>query len=318
MTMDILVTGATGHVGSYVVHLLVSQGHRVVAASRSGTVPLTPFEKKASFPPRTLKVDITQDAAVAILEQVLPAGAAIVHLAAWHPPATAKTTADDRRQLLETNVLGTMRVSEAARRAQAGCMMYASTFEVYGESQGTKQDPITEQTRVNPITDYGASKLAGEDHLFSLEAEDKIRTVSLRMPAVYGPGEHTSRALPNFLRSVAEGRCPILRGDGTDLRDELHGDDAASAISAALHSHLSGIFNINDGEAHSIEEIALTAMRVGGLNGMPERQPGNTPPRNYHMTIEKAVKTLTYQPRVSLEVGMAQQFRAISESKTLL
>ena len=82
---------------------------------------------------RPLALDVATDDAVAMLADALPAAAAIVHLAGWHPPATAASTAADRRGLIETNVLGTQRVLDAARaRGSVDVVVYASSFEIYG------------------------------------------------------------------------------------------------------------------------------------------------------------------------------------------
>ncbi len=306
--MKIVVTGATGHLGVYVVDELARRGHDVVAMSRSGARPLPPFAAtvgQGSVRGVTLEVDV--DEAVEIVARELGPDVALVHLAAWHPPATARTTAEDRARLLQTNVYGTMRVLEAARRSRAGCssVVYASTFEVYGEPEGPGE--VTEQTRVTPITDYGATKLSGEDHLLAFAFEEKTRVVALRMPAIYGPGETTSRALPNFLRAVARGERPTIFGDGEDLRDQLHGRDAALAVLRALESGASGIFNIADGEAHSILELARTAMKLGGLAGEPERRPAEKKRIDFHMSIEAARRELGFSPAIALEDGMREE-----------
>ncbi|MCS6899789.1 MAG: NAD(P)-dependent oxidoreductase [Myxococcales bacterium] len=301
--MKILVTGATGHLGRQVVHRLASAGHAVFAVSRSGKPPEPPY----AHPPisvATLAADVAEDGCVDLLAEALGPGGVLVHLAAWHPPATAATTLADRRRLIEVNTLGSMRAFEAAKKAKASAVIYASTFEVYGN---VSENPITERTRVNPLTDYGATKLSGEDHLCSLTAEEGIRGVSLRMPAIYGPGEVTSRALPNFLRAVSCGEYPVIAGDGADTRDQLHVRDAALAIELAVKYGGSGIFNIADGEEHSILKLARTALKVAGMDGEPRRVARQKERRDYHMRIDLAARELGFQPQVRLEDGMKEQ-----------
>jgi UDP-glucose 4-epimerase len=301
--LNIVVTGATGHLGRQVVHRLASAGHAVVAASRSGKSPEAPYNHEP-VSVATLAIDVGEDGCVDPLAEALGVGGVLVHLAAWHPPATAATTAADRRRLIEVNALGSMRAYEAARKARASAVVYASTFEVYGD---VRDNPITERSRVSPLTDYGATKLSGEDHLCSLTAEEGIRGVSLRMPAIYGPGEVTSRALPNFLRAVARGERPVVAGDGSDVRDQLHVRDAALAIELAILYGGSGIFNIADGEAHRIGEVARAAMEVAGMAGEPGSVPRQKERRDYHMSIELAVRELGFRPEVRLRDGMREQ-----------
>lgn len=300
----VVVTGATGHLGRSVVELL-SQKVEVVAASRSGTLPggLAPRNTRA------LQVDVAEDACVGPLSHELGADVALVHLAAWHPPRTAETSPKDRSKLLDVNVHGTMRVLEAARRrageARVAAVVYASTFEVYGlpEHSGA----VTEGDRLNPITDYGATKLSGEDHLLAFAYEEQTRVVALRLPAIYGPGEVTERALPNFLRRVARQERPVIAGAGEDLRDQLHVRDAARAVELAVFGSAHGIFNVADGHAHSIAELARTALRVSGLPGEPDFEPQQKPRYDFHMSIERARRELGFAPSISLEDGMREQ-----------
>lgn len=291
--MKVVVTGATGHLGRAVVAAL--EGHEVVAVSRSG---------EAVGHAEGLACDVADDACVGALSRVLVGDVALVHLAAWHPPATASTTPEDRRGLLETNVLGTMRVLDAARAGNVSCVVYASTFEVYGAPRAR---PVDETHRTYPTTDYGATKLSGEHHLAAFAYEEGgVRTVSLRMPAIYGPGERTPRALPNFLAQVLDRGRPVIFGDGEDLRDQLHVRDAAAAVACALERG-DGVYNVADGAPHSIAEIAGLAMKVGQMEGEPRREERVKPRIDFHMSIDKAREELGFAPAVTLEEGMAEQ-----------
>ncbi|HYQ17773.1 MAG TPA: NAD(P)-dependent oxidoreductase [Polyangiaceae bacterium] len=303
-----VVTGATGHLGRSVVQLLAEHGE-VVAASRSGALPEAPFSEAARTNVRGLAIDVERDDCVEPLRAELGPEVALVHLAAWHPPRTAGTTPEDRRRLVAANTLGTLRVLEAARRAagqpHVACVVYASTFEVYGIPE--QPGAVLESSRLNPITDYGATKLSGEDHLLAFAYEERARVVALRFPAIYGPGELTARALPNFLRSAASGERPTVHGSGRDLRDQLHVRDAAASVLRAIVSNASGIFNIADGEPHSIWQLAESAMAAAGLSGAPNQLPSDRQVYNFHMSIERAKAELGFEPRVSLLDGMKEQ-----------
>jgi nucleoside-diphosphate-sugar epimerase len=305
----VVVTGATGHLGRYVVDELARTGHDVVAVSRRGQLPDRPFGAPAPATETSVHscaADLTDDRAVDVLAAALSGASGLVHLAAWHPPATAASTAADRRALIEGNVLGTQRVLDAVRAAGGvPVVVYASTFEVYGAPP--RPGPVDEDCPPSPVTDYGATKLAGEDHLFAFAAEEGVRTLALRLPAIYGPGERVSRALPNFLRAVARGDRPVVQGDGRDRRDQVHGRDAAWAFVEALQRGPGGAYNVSDGAPHTILELAETALRVAGMTGGPERRPAAKPPLDFHMNIDKARRDLGFRPAISLESGMAQQ-----------
>jgi UDP-glucose 4-epimerase len=283
--MKVVITGATGHIGQSLVPLLKTRGHEVIGLSSS--------------------IDIAGDASVARLAPLLD-GAVVVHLAAWHPPATASTTAAERRRLLDVNVYGTCRVLDAAR-GKAAAVIVASTFEVYGEPHAL---PIDEDHPTFPLNDYGVTKLSAEDHAFAFAEEEHIRVVCLRMPAVYGPGEKTPRLLPNSIAKVARGEAPVIEGDGGDLRDFLYVDDAALAFALAAESNVRGIFNVADGAKHSVDEVVRTAMKIAGMTGEPAVVPRKKTRRDYHMSIERASQ-LGFAPQVSLEEGMRRQLEAL-------
>jgi len=292
--MKIVLTGATGHVGRALVQALAD--HEIVAVSRGG---------EAVGASRGLAADLSDDASVASIASELGPDTTLVHLAAVHPAATAATTPADRRALVHTNVLGTMRVLDAARSAGGvKAVVYASTFEVYGEPRDAL---IDESHRTYPRTDYGATKLSGEHHVAAFAYEEGgVRTVCLRMPAVYGPGEKTPRALPNFLERVAAGEAPVVYGDGGDLRDQLHVRDAALAIERALEAG-DGVYNVSDGQSHSVLEIAQLAINLAELDCEPELRERDKERRDFHMDISRAQSELGFKPRVSLEDGMREQ-----------
>jgi UDP-glucose 4-epimerase len=302
-----VVTGATGHMGRSVVHALAAMGE-VVAASRSGAMPEPPFGETARGEVRALALDVASDSCVAVLRAELGPDVALVHLAGWHPPKTAGTGPLERASLMETNVRGTQRVLDAARASGGpgvACVVYASTFEVYGIPE--QPGEVLESARLNPVTDYGATKLAGEDHLMQFAYEERTRVVALRLPAIYGPGEITARALPNFLKCVAQGQRPTILGTGDDLRDQIHVRDSALAIVQSIKAEVSGIFNVTDGEPHSIRSLAEAAMAAAGLSGSPELLPSDRPSYAFHMSIEKARRELGFVPQVGLLDGMREQ-----------
>jgi UDP-glucose 4-epimerase len=295
--VKVLLTGATGHLGGAIARALRAQ-HEVVTLAG----------------PRSGGIDLRDDAAVDSLAALVGPEFALVHAAGLHPPATASTTADDRRYLVDVNVLGTQRVLDAARRTRRGVavVVFVSSFEVYGSPESAS---IDEDHPTRPLSDYGATKLAGEDHMIAFGYEEDARVVCLRMPAVYGPGEKTVRLLPACLAAVARGEPPTIYGTGGDMRDQLYVDDAAAAVVDALAASAHGVFNVTDGETHSVAEIARCAMAVAGIPGEPRREPRAKPRLDYHLNIERARRELGFLPRVSLREGMARQLEWLRASR---
>jgi nucleoside-diphosphate-sugar epimerase len=253
-----------------------------------------------------LTLELATESAVETLAAELGPNVALVHLADWQPPSATASTSRDRELLLEINVMGTLRALDAARQARVSQVVYASSWEVYGIPQAV---PVTEASATRPFSDYGASKLAGEDHLFAFATEEELPAIALRMPPTYGPGEHGIHALPDFLRTVARGERPKILGDGLDHRDQLHATDAALGIECALGSSRSGAYNLADGEAYTILDLARAALAVAGLGGEPELLPAQIQRCDFHMSIAKIQSELGFAPRVRLTDGMAQQLR---------
>jgi nucleoside-diphosphate-sugar epimerase len=193
--MRVLVTGATGQLGEELVARLLEGGHEVVAVSRSGACA-HPHGRLES-----LRLDLAREDAVARLQPHLRPDSAIVHLAASKP--LAPTGAEQRAALLEQNVFGTLRVLEAARRERGGAsvVVYACDAEVYGSSR--PGELLDEEAFLRPASDYAASKLSGEDHLFAFEFEEQVRCVSLRFGSFYGSGTRRPGLFPDLLAACA-------------------------------------------------------------------------------------------------------------------
>jgi nucleoside-diphosphate-sugar epimerase len=303
--MKAVVTGATGHLGGYVVHELLELGFEVVAVSRSGKTPDAPFEMSSTARARGLALDLTQDGAVAPLVPELGSEVALVHLANWNPPASPALSSADRAQLVELNVLGTLRVLDAAR-AGVGVVVYASTCEVYGVPEGA--GPVKESARLMPLTDYAACKLSGEDHLLAFAYEEHKRAVALRFAAMYGPGSAPC-ALSSLLRQTANAERPTVYGDRAELRDQVHVRDAARSIVCAVRSSARGIFNVSDGRPQSIAECARAVLSVSGLGGEPHFRPDSKPRADLYLDVDLARAELNFESTVTLRDGMLEELR---------
>jgi nucleoside-diphosphate-sugar epimerase len=307
--MKALITGITGHLGRYLVNMLAQQSWQISGIGRSETMPpswkVNETDCQEVIPVNYHQADICSNDSISVLSNLLDEETVLFHLAAWLPPSTAHTTSEDRQKLIATNVMGTMRVLEAARISKPRCVVIASTVEVYGD---TESSLITEEHATYPLNDYGATKLSSEHHGLAYAYEEKVTVNCLRFPAIYGPGENVSRALPNFLKTVAKGERPTIHGDGEDTRDLIFGTDAAQACLLAAQAPQSGTYNINDGQPHSIRSMAEIAMRIAKLDGTPQFVQQEKPARKVHMDSSKAKEKLGFQPLVTLEQGMRWQW----------
>jgi len=250
-TPYILVTGATGAVGPRVVALLLEAGYRVRTLS-------------LDVPPRGLWPegidtqigDVTDPCSV---QSAMRRIDAVIHLAALLH--IVNPSPQLQREYERINIGGTATVVEAARRARVGRLVFFSTIAVYGNSGGSV---LTEDSPTHPNSFYAQTKLAAERIVLAAEREDgrSLGTV-LRLGAVYG-----SRIKGNYRRlllALARGR--FLRiGPGTNRRSLLYDKDVArAALLAVCHPDASGgIFNVTDGQFHSMNGIIETLCHVLG------------------------------------------------------
>ncbi|MCU0242503.1 MAG: NAD(P)-dependent oxidoreductase [Vicinamibacteria bacterium] len=314
--MKIAVTGASGHLGQHVVAALAARGDDVLALGRH---PLTGPTIPGVLWPRSvewLAVDLSQPSAARALSDGLRDVSAVVHLSAFIPEDTARNADADADRTLATNVSGTAALVAALETLPRPLpVVYASTFEVYGSP---RHAPIGEDHPLAPLGYYGASKLIGEEYLHLHGQTTGAACAALRLPAIYGPGDTLQRAIGNFVRAAAAGRDLEIHGDGEDRRELVYVRDAAEAIMRAIDAQARGPFNVASGRGYSIREMAEAAIRAAGSGQISVRARSKAR-LDYVLDITRARKELRWEPRTSLEAGMAAQiawWRAIERSVT--
>ena len=242
-----LVTGATGAVGPSLVRRLVGAGYRVRVLARNLPEPGL-FPDKVEF----VKGDITCEGP--LLEEAAAGAELVFHLAALlHVNNPAPSMREEYERI---NVQGTRRLVEAACKAGVRRMIFFSTINVYGPTPPGQI--FDEDAPLRPADDYSASKARGEEAVFS-----GMEAVVLRLAAVYGP-----RLKGNYRTMAAALRRRLFYpvGSGKNRRTLVYVDDvAAAALLAAAHPEAAGkIFNVTDGEVHTLREIIAAICSAQG------------------------------------------------------
>lgn len=223
--MRVLVTGAAGFVGQHVVAHLAAQGHRVVAATRTGVDVLPGAERVIGVGTIDDKTD---------WRAALTACEAVVHLAARAHRGEATTPAAVQA-FYATNVLGSQRLAEAALAADVRRMVFLSSCKVYGEQALRDADgnllPFDRHSPLRPTGPYGDTKLAAENRLTTLYTEAKAALTILRPPLIYGSGNKAN--LLALMRAIARG-WPLPLGGIANRRSLLFVGNLAEAIGLAL------------------------------------------------------------------------------------
>jgi nucleoside-diphosphate-sugar epimerase len=244
--MRVLVTGASGFIGTVVCAELRERGHDVLALVR----------RPGSQPPQTTAVlcDLISGDLTTAMTEAGPD--CVIHLAA------EIASQRDERRIHAVNVEGTERLVAACRAAGAPRLVFASTV-VTGEADGAL---LTEESPLPVQTPYGRSKAEGE----RLVLESGLPAVVLRPSHVYGPGGWYADELVRRLK--APGRFAVI-GRGDNLWDVVRVEDVASALAdAAERAPAGAIYHVVDDEPITFFDfMALTAQALGV--GPPRRIP---------------------------------------------
>jgi UDP-glucose 4-epimerase len=250
--MDSIVTGGAGFIGSNLVDALLDRGERVAVVDNLSTGRRVNLEPALARGAQLHELDIRD-------------GEALAALVAEHKPRTIYHLAaqiDVRRSVAEpgfdadVNVRGTINVLEAARTAEVGRVVYASTGgAIYGDAD---RIPSPEDEAIRPMAPYGQSKFAGEGFLELYRRLYDLSTVAMRFGNVYGPRQDPlgeAGVIAIFCGRLEAGDPPIVYGDGTQTRDYIYVSDVVGALLAAAGSDAGGAFNVGRGEETSVLDL---------------------------------------------------------------
>lgn len=230
----------------------------------------------------------------------------VVHLAAWR---AVGRSIDNPIQSAQHNIIGTLTMLEAARRAGVQRFVFASSSAVYGDQgdQSYREDGVPD-----PRSPYGVTKLSGELFCRLYSRLYGLSTVSLRYFNVYGTyqrlDEEYSLVIPLFIDSLMRGQPAEIHGDGQQKRDFIYIDDVVDATLAAARSsnvEPGGVYNIGSGEATSIRDLYEILERLLGVYYEPHftsRRIGDVSVTRAN--ISKARLDLTFKPQISLQAGL--------------
>lgn len=298
--MKTLVTGGAGFIGSNIVRLLFEKGHQVtVLDNLSSGYPcnLDPFLEV-----RLIEGDVRDEATV---KRAIAGVDVVFHLAA----SVGNTRSIEHPiEDSEINVIGTLRVLEAARQAGIRKIVFSSSAGIFGE---LKTLPIREDHPVEPDSPYGASKLAAEKLCLGYSKRYDVEAVCLRYFNVYGANQRYDaygNVIPIFAHQILRGMSVTIFGDGQQTRDFVNVHDVAHAnYQAALAEGVSGAFNIGSGTRITIKQLAELMIEVGGNRTAIEYgppRPGDV--RHSLADISAARQALGYKPSVELQEGLVE------------
>jgi UDP-glucose 4-epimerase len=298
--MNILVTGGAGFIGSHMARRHLADGHHVVvvddlSAGRREKVP-----DGARF--------VQADLAEADLEPLLRQEKIewVSHHAAQ---IDLRHSVADPIHDARANILGSLNLLEACRRAGTRRVLFSSTGgALYGEPEGGV--PSRETHPTNPVSPYGCAKLSIEKYLHYYSVVHGFEAQVFRYANVYGPGQNgTGEAgvVAIFAEAILSGRRPKIRGDGGQTRDYVYVKDLVEAASRAAGRPGGGTWNLGTGVETSVNRLFQLMAKELRFGEEPERVP--LPPGEQRRSIldgNLIRRELGLPPWTPLEKGLVE------------
>ncbi|WP_213814526.1 dTDP-glucose 4,6-dehydratase [Glaciihabitans sp. dw_435] len=292
----ILVTGGAGFIGSNFVHYVLENTDDSVTVLDS----LTYAGNRASLdglPSDRFNLVVGDIRDSNLVDGLFADHEQVVHYAA---ESHNDNSLHDPRPFLETNIVGTYTLLEAARK-HGNRFHHISTDEVYGDLELDDPQRFTENTPYNPSSPYSSTK-AGSDLLVRawVRSFGVLATIS-NCSNNYGPYQHVEKFIPRQITNVLGGVRPKLYGAGLNVRDWIHADDHSSAVLAILNSGVIGETYLigADGEKNNKEVVEMILEQLG--------QPTDA----YDHVVDRAGHDLRYaidSSKLRSELGWLPQF----------
>lgn len=292
----ILVTGATGFIGSHLTHELVKEGYKVGIIKRksSGTRRISDILDRIRVYDAIL--ENTSDVAEAISDFKPDA---ILHLATYY---SVDHKPHEIEPMIKTNILGTVNLLESAKESKVKLFINTSSCFVYKESK----NKLKEDSELNALNLYALTKIQSEQACEFYAKKYGIKTITLRLFPPYGPGDHERRLIPYIIKTQYDNEAMKLT-TGKQKWDFVYVGDIIDAYIKALKiqdipkEHQ--IFNIGTGNPVSVYEVVLKIKELSGSAKEPEW--GAIPHRQNEIwfmsaDIGKAKKILKWEPRINI------------------
>lgn len=292
--MRVLLTGATGFIGSHVARVLVHEGYEVSALIRQGSHlwRIEDIVPRLRVVPCDLLASEELDRHLARIRPDL-----CLHLAWYAKPGKYLTSVENIRLLNASLHL-------ASRLADLGCKKFigAGTCFEYDTNVGY----LSEASPAKPQSLYAASKLALQLVLAQLADATGMQMAWPRFFYQYGPFEDERRLVPSVIRSLLRHEVAKVT-KGEQVRDFLHVEDVAAAVLAVARNDLSGPVNVGSGKPVTVREIVT---RIGAMLQQSEliefgaRAYGASDPTFVCANNRKLLENTSWMPRYDLEDGL--------------
>jgi UDP-glucose 4-epimerase len=287
----VAVTGGAGFIGSNLVDALVERGDEVVAIDNLVGGKREYVNAKAEFVERDIREGLELDGVEVIF-----------HLAAQTDVQTSVTRPGEDASV---NVIGTVLVAEAARRAGSRVVFTSTGGAIYGECDG----PADEGSPRRPLSPYGISKLCAEEYLAGWNRIHGTSHVTARLANIYGPRQSSTLeggVVAVFLDRMARSEPTVIFGDGLQTRDFVYVGDVVRALLAAAAHDGGGVFNIGTGKETTVLALHAACAEAAGSAALAGFQPARLGDLSRSvLDASRAETELGFRARTTLAEGLA-------------
>ena len=299
--MRVLATGGAGFIGSNFVDALLARGDEVHVLD-----DLSKGRRERVADAAHLHVADIRDPD-AVFDEVQPE--VVCHFAAQ---ADVRISVERPDHDADVNVIGTLRILEAARRHDAQIVFASTGGAIYGECE----EPAREDAPRQPLAPYGTSKLCGEEYLATWNRLYGTSHVALRFGNVYGPRQEPhgeAGVVAIFMGLLQTGGTPKIYGDGRQTRDYVFVADVVAAVQAAI-GRPGGVFNVGTGVETSVLELYRAIEAATGIEHEPEHvEPRLGELQRSVLDASAAGRELGWRPATSLDEGLRRTWSWVQQ-----
>ena len=306
--MKLFVTGGAGFIGRHLVRSLLKANHEVIIYENFSNSSKNKIKDIIQNGAKIIQGDLSN---LKLLKHSLKDVDNVIHLAA---NIDISESIKQPEKSHEINVVGSMNLLRALVSNNVSGLIGASSAAIYGDS---KNLPVTENTIPNPVSPYGADKLAMEYYIKAFSNTFNFNSISLRFFNVYGVNQSNAYAgvITKFIKKIENDKPLTIFGDGKNTRDYIFIEDLVQGILKALKK-LKGkrgnVYNIANGHSYSVNELAKVLLSIYSkklqvLHILPRK--GDL--QFSETSISLAKKELNYFPKFNLKQGLTKM---LSES----
>jgi NAD dependent epimerase/dehydratase len=321
--LKIFLTGSEGFIGSHLLEALLVEGHEVTALvaynsfDSNGWLDSTDVLSHDSL--RLVLGDIRDSEQ---MRQLVKGQDCVLHLAAL---IAIPYSYQAPESYVQTNVIGTLNLLNAAKEAGVERFIHTSTSEVYGTAEFV---PITEQHPLKGQSPYSASKIAADQMVYAYNSSFELPTITIRPFNTFGPRQSTRAVIPTVITQIANGKKVINLGSTSPTRDFTYVSDTVNGFLKALSAENVFGTTINLGTGFEISVLDLVTTIANEMNAEISIETTGDRLRPKDSEVERllsdnslARRTLLWEPELSgkdgLEMGLRKTISWFTEPLNL-